>query len=290
MNEGTPTTVKVLREQLVNARQERDLGLLRDVEEGLRQLGKIGYRCCLVDFDSCRLRYYVRLLGYEQARVKAQIEFPISQEVAPVQWLPLSHLADYGGGRKCPKHSPHIRGWPTTSNTSRRRCKWERWLSTGLGGRPPKRLQRRARNRVWFYLGGLVVLAALAGLIAWRMLVVMLQEMSSTSRSSCVDIALGILGAIGCSQNFSDQEPAAAMAERGFTARSTTPTSTTPAYLFGSGERATGSGAAQRGGSQGLGGAAAVQFHAGGPIRPTRTGWRSDAGHIFLWPRDKVEA
>lgn len=78
MNESTPTTVKVLRGQLVNARQERDLGLLRDVEEGLRQLCKIGYRCCLVDFDSCRLRYYVRLLGYEQARVKAQIEFPIS--------------------------------------------------------------------------------------------------------------------------------------------------------------------------------------------------------------------
>ena len=37
------------------------------------------------------------------------------------------------------------------------------------------------------------------------------------------------LGAIGCSQNFSDQEPAKAMAERGFTARSTTPASTTPA-------------------------------------------------------------
>lgn len=34
----------------------------------------------------------------------------------------------------------------------------------------------------------------------------------------------GILGAIGCSQNFSDQEPAAAMAERGFTARPATPT------------------------------------------------------------------
>ena len=41
----------------------------------------------------------------------------------------------------------------------------------------------------------------------------------------------GVLGASGCSQNFSDQEPAAAMAERGFTARSTTttPASTTPA-------------------------------------------------------------
>ncbi len=32
----------------------------------------------------------------------------------------------------------------------------------------------------------------------------------------------GLFGTIGCSQNFSDQEPAAALAERGFTARSTT--------------------------------------------------------------------
>ena len=32
---------------------------------------------------------------------------------------------------------------------------------------PPKRPQRRAKNRIWFYLGGLIVLAALVGLIAW---------------------------------------------------------------------------------------------------------------------------
>ena len=42
-----------------------------------------------------------------------------------------------------------------------------------------------------------------------------------------------VIGVVGCSQNFSDQEPGAAMAERGFTARSTTPTSTTPAYPLG---------------------------------------------------------
>ena len=42
------------------------------------------------------------------------------------------------------------------------------------------------------------------------------------SRGRPAWIFAGILGAIGCSQNFSDQEPAAAMAERGFTARSTT--------------------------------------------------------------------
>ena len=49
------------------------------------------------------------------------------------------------------------------------------------------------------------------------------------SRGRPAWIFAGILGAIGCSQNFSDQEPAAAMAERGFTARSTTTTGATPA-------------------------------------------------------------
>ena len=52
-------------------------------------------------------------------------------------------------------------------------------------------------------------------------------------RQRSVWICAWVFGAIGCSQNFSDQEPAAAMAERGFTARSTTPTSTAPAYSLG---------------------------------------------------------
>lgn len=60
----------------------------------------------------------------------------------------------------------------------------------------------------------------------------MLQEILRPQGRS-VWILAGILGAVGCSQNFSDQEPAVAMAERGFTARSTTPTSTTPAYPLG---------------------------------------------------------
>ena len=38
-----------------------------------------------------------------------------------------------------------------------------------------------------------------------------------------------VFGIIGCSQNFSDQEPETAIAERGFTARSTTTTSAVPA-------------------------------------------------------------
>lgn len=46
-------------------------------------------------------------------------------------------------------------------------------------------------------------------------------------------ICAGILGLIGCSQNFSDQEPAAAMAERGFTARSTTSAPATYAQASG---------------------------------------------------------
>ncbi|MYA22747.1 MAG: hypothetical protein F4Z30_08145, partial [Gemmatimonadetes bacterium] len=50
----------------------------------------------------------------------------------------------------------------------------------------------------------------------------------------------GILGAIGCSQNFSDQEPAAAMAERGFTARSTTSATSAPALSQASGRQALG--------------------------------------------------
>ena len=46
-------------------------------------------------------------------------------------------------------------------------------------------------------------------------------------------ICAGILVLTGCSQNFSDQEPAAAMAERGFTARSTTSAPETPAQASG---------------------------------------------------------
>ena len=52
-------------------------------------------------------------------------------------------------------------------------------------------------------------------------------------RQRSVWICAWVFGASGCSQNFSDQEPATAMAERGFTARSTTPTSTTPASPLG---------------------------------------------------------
>ena len=60
------------------------------------------------------------------------------------------------------------------------------------------------------------------------------------SRGRPAWIFAGILGAIGCSQNFSDQEPAAAMAERGFTARSTTSATPAPALSQASGRQALG--------------------------------------------------
>ena len=75
MNKGAETTVKALRDQLLAAREERNLSKLRNVEDGLRQLGKVGYRCCLVDFDRCRLRYYVRLLAMNKPGLRCRSNF-----------------------------------------------------------------------------------------------------------------------------------------------------------------------------------------------------------------------
>ena len=88
-------TIRWLRGQLIQARQLRDMALLREIEEGLVYLGHCQYRCCLVDYSRETVSYYVRLLGYDQARVKVQIEFPIAPEIDSIQWVPLSHLADY---------------------------------------------------------------------------------------------------------------------------------------------------------------------------------------------------
>ena len=172
MNKGAETTVKALRAQLVSAREERDLGKLRDVEDGLRQLGQVGYRCCLVDFDRCRLRYYVRLLGYDQARVKAQIEFPIVMDVDPVQWVPLSHLADYDEAK-------------TTSSIHRIYEGMARYiqqkspqLQVGSGrlGLPASRRERVAvpdgkcpRRWARLVFGGAVAVLAIAGLVSLRL-------------------------------------------------------------------------------------------------------------------------
>ena len=88
-------TIRRLRGQLIQARQLRDLALLREIEEALVYLGHCQYRCCLVDYSRETVGYYVRILGYDQARVKVQIEFPIVPELGSIQWVPLSHLADY---------------------------------------------------------------------------------------------------------------------------------------------------------------------------------------------------
>lgn len=94
--ESTPSTsIKWLREQLIQARRAKDLKLLEQVEEGLHALGECRYRCCLLDYERCEAAYYVRLLGYEQGRVRAEIEYPINPGLSSVQLLPLSHLADY---------------------------------------------------------------------------------------------------------------------------------------------------------------------------------------------------
>lgn len=98
--ESTPSTsIKWLRGQLIQARRAKDLKLLEQVEEGLHALGECRYRCCLLDYERCETAYYVRLLGYEQGRVRAEIEYPINPGLSPVQLLPLSHLADYHEAR-----------------------------------------------------------------------------------------------------------------------------------------------------------------------------------------------
>lgn len=95
MESTSSTSIRWLREQLIEARCAKDLKLLEQVEDGLRALGECRYRCCLLDYERCEAAYYVRLLGYEQGRVKAEIEYPINPGLSPVQLLPLSHLADY---------------------------------------------------------------------------------------------------------------------------------------------------------------------------------------------------
>ena len=161
MNKGAETTVKALRDQLLAARQGRDLGLLRDVEDGLRQLGMVGYRCCLVDFDRCRMRYYIRLLGYEQARVKAQIEFPIAQDLDAVQWLPLSHLADYDEVENSYSirhiyegmaHYIHHKSPPLQRGNGRLALKPAQRKRPAKEAKPPK------KSRFWKSIGAIVLL------------------------------------------------------------------------------------------------------------------------------------
>lgn len=90
------TSIRELRQQLIRARQECDPDLLQHVLEGVSSLaGGDGYRCCLVNYSACKPAAYVRVVGFERSRVKAQLEFPIDPRLSSEQWLPLSHLADY---------------------------------------------------------------------------------------------------------------------------------------------------------------------------------------------------
>ncbi len=88
-------TIRGIRQCLIRARRAGEVGLLEEVSEGLTELGRRGYRCCLVDYQSCRPAFYVRLLGFERPRVRAELEFPIEPHLAQVQLVPLSHLVDY---------------------------------------------------------------------------------------------------------------------------------------------------------------------------------------------------
>ena len=89
------TNIRELRQQLIRARQECDPDLLQHVLDGVSTLAGDGYRCCLVDYSACKPAAYVRVVGFEHSRVKAQLEFPIDPGLSSEQWLPLSHLADY---------------------------------------------------------------------------------------------------------------------------------------------------------------------------------------------------
>ena len=89
------SSIRALRHGLVQARRQSSLTLLDEVVKGVHDLAGSRYRCCLVDYNSFRPAFYVRVLGFENARIKAELEFPIEPEVRPIQWLPLSHLADY---------------------------------------------------------------------------------------------------------------------------------------------------------------------------------------------------
>ena len=88
-------SIRELRQQLIRARQECDPDLLQHVLEGVSSLAGDGYRCCLVDYSACKPAAYVRVVGFEHSRVRAQLEFPIDPGLSSEQWLPLSHLADY---------------------------------------------------------------------------------------------------------------------------------------------------------------------------------------------------
>lgn len=92
---SAPGTIREIRERLLRARRTCDATALPGLIEDVEVLARRGYRCCLVDFDNCRPAYYVRVVGFENARVTAELEFPIEPQISSLQPVPLSHLVDY---------------------------------------------------------------------------------------------------------------------------------------------------------------------------------------------------
>lgn len=174
MNAGrSDISIRFLRTQLVEARRRRSLSLLHQVEEGLVYLGHKGYRCCLLDYEQGAARYYVRLLGYANARVKAQIEFPIAPDLEPVQWLPLSHLADFDEVDAPYKVDRIYEG---LSGLIQRRQVPLSALPRALprARRPSRPWQldkdEESTRSMWWYVGSaFIVFMAIGGLIALRM-------------------------------------------------------------------------------------------------------------------------
>ena len=168
-----PSPIRRLRETLVQARQDRDPQLLAEVEDGLRWLSSQGYRCCLLDYERRQPAYYVKLLGYANGRLKAQLEYPINPRLKEIQLLPLSHLADYG----------EVEGTaPQVERIFRRVAPYIQRKKAVLEGLPPGGLLpprasqhiagprgRRREKKMWWYLGGVFLLVVLAHLLATRL-------------------------------------------------------------------------------------------------------------------------
>ena len=173
-------SISALRQRLLRARIDHDLAMLVQVEEELRRLAADGYRCCLVDYEDCRPAFYVRVIGYEKARVKVELEYPIEPRFDTVQWLPLSHLADYDEAESSDRlHDVYSGLAPFIHNKSMQLQKPAaepvfRLLPSADTGRavpaaPVRRPKRQPRQRRWAFVCGVLVLMSLSWLAGMQM-------------------------------------------------------------------------------------------------------------------------
>ena len=112
------------------------------------------------------------MLGYEQTRVKAQIEFPIVKDIEPVQWVPLSHLADYDEA----KNTYNIRHiYEGMACYIQQKSPQLQVGSKGIALQKPRRqrvaVPREQYPRRWGRLifGGAIAGMAIAGLVSLRL-------------------------------------------------------------------------------------------------------------------------